>query len=229
MASTLSPLEAKLLALQPLALSMENAARSCGESPDALRRAAEQLREAGLLNVEREEAKIFEYTPQGMQAQKDGLPELRLIIQLAGGPKPLASFDKSQIGVGMAVAVRSKFVEITPDKQVSLTDSGRSALEDKDRFTLPPAASLSSIEPARLPDLIRRGLVRERTAPVKVTTAPHASLATDDVTSSSVMGRLTTANSPPEPPATGGMSASSSPGPSTVCAGAISWLTAVAR
>ena len=162
MSQPLSPLEAKLLALQPLSLSIDEAARSLGESPDALRRAAEQLRSAGFISVEREEAKIFEYTPQGAQAQKDGLPEVRLLIQLAGGAKPLASLPADLARVGVGLARRANWIEMTAGS-VSLTEEGQKVLNDSGRFTLPSSDSLSSLDQSRLPDLIRRGLVRERT------------------------------------------------------------------
>lgn len=162
MAQPLSPLEAKLLALQPIHLSIEDAARSISESPDALRRAAEQLRAAGLLDVEREEVKLFEYTPQGLRAHIEGLPEIRLLQALAAGPRPLAQLAPDLARVGLGLARRAAWVEMSAG-QVSLTDAGRAVLAVLPRHALPPADRISSLDQRRLPELVRRGLVRERT------------------------------------------------------------------
>ncbi len=161
MADALSPLEAKLLSLSPSALALESAASSIHESPDAVRRAAEHLRAAGLLEVSREEMKSYEYTPDGSSAQMAGLPEIRLLKLLEAGPKPLAQLpaDLSRIGVGLAR--RAGWITLEAGN-VSLTPDGLAALAHAGNFSLPSSDQLSTLDQSRLPELVRRGLLRER-------------------------------------------------------------------
>ena len=161
MSDSLSPLEGKLLSLLPSLLLLESAATSIGESPDAVRRATENLRAAGLLDVSREELKQYEYTPDGVQAQRAGLPEFRLLAILGDGPKPLPQLPAELSRVGVGLARRANWISIDAGV-VSLTDDGRAALANAALFALPVPDMLSTLEPSRLPEMVRRGLVRER-------------------------------------------------------------------
>lgn len=152
----------RLLQLKPMNLPVEAAARQLQSPPDAVRRAAEQLVECGWLSRHTSTLAQYEYTPEGRQAQAEGLPEMQLLQKAIGQSIPLSALSPPLSRFGLPSAKKSGWVSIA-NGQLSLTDAGRAALEENALFSLPSDAhALSDFGAERLGELARRNLVRER-------------------------------------------------------------------
>ena len=182
MAPALSSTDIRLLAARPKGRTLEELASSLNLNADTLRRSVQSLSSTGLLSVSREETPAWEYTPAGADALAAGLPELALIRQLAGGPKPLSELgtESARMGIGMAMALRAKLIMLLPDKQVQLTEAGRAALADEAVYALPAPERLAGLPSERLAELRRRGLVSSRARISEVLTITAAGEAAAD-------------------------------------------------
>jgi len=164
MATTFSPTDERILRARPRARPLASLAAALDLSPDAVRRSAQTLQAAGLLEVQREESSDWEYTPAGSEALAAGLPEMAILARLADGSKSVADLTsgEARLGIGLAMALRAKFIAILPGKQVSLTDAGRAALADPSSSALPVPEQIMALPPARIEELKRRGLIAAR-------------------------------------------------------------------
>ena len=165
MALSLSPIDEQILAARPRDQPLVALASILNLSPDAVRRSAQGLQAAGLLEVKREESSEWEYTPIGAEALAAGLPEMAILRRLADGPKAVSELgtEEARMGIGMAMALRAKFIAILPGKQVTLTESGRAALADSASYALPVPEQISTLSPSRIEELKRRGLISPHT------------------------------------------------------------------
>jgi len=147
-----------------------------------VRRSAQALQAAGLIEVQSKETTSWEYTSSGTEALAAGLPEMAILSKLADGSKAISELGTEQVrmGIGMAMALRAKFIAILPDKMVSLTEAGRAALANPALHTLPVPEMLAELPLARIDELKRRGLISARvhsTELLTITAAGEAEIA----------------------------------------------------
>lgn len=99
----------------------------------AVNRAALELEEAGLAEMEEEEEIQFRITEKGEKIMEEGSPEYRLVEELGSGSKSASELDAPQVGIGKA---REKgWIEIDSG-EVKLTDEGEAVEKDSIRERL---------------------------------------------------------------------------------------------
>lgn len=100
-----------------------------GLDQSMIARAAKELEEKGLIDIEEEEEVAYELTKKGRSVIREGSPEFRLVDILEEGPKEFSEINiPADVAVGKA---REKgWIEID-DGEVRLTEEGKTVEEDK--------------------------------------------------------------------------------------------------
>ncbi|MFH1306747.1 MAG: phenylalanine--tRNA ligase subunit alpha [Candidatus Micrarchaeota archaeon] len=133
-------------------------------SPDTLRVSVEELSGEGMLKKENKISTLYSYTSEGSEAQKSGLPEVKILKALASktpSEAPLSSLNENEKKFGLPHALKQGWVKIQ-SKILKLTEKGKIAFEKRQYFFFPPnPQQLSSLDNSTLSSFVHRGLLKK--------------------------------------------------------------------
>lgn len=101
-----------------------------GFDQSMVNRAALELKEKGLLELEEEDEIEQVLTPEGRQVVENGSPEYQLLERLSEGSQPLSELQDLDLDVALGKAREKNWVGIE-DGEAFITDEGRQVEEDE--------------------------------------------------------------------------------------------------
>ncbi len=155
----LSPIQYAVLSCRPGHIGAGALSAKLGENADAVRNAAFELAEMGLLSSDAKTETSLELTQEGRAAAREGLPESRLVAELGAGPKPTSALPPELVRFGLPNAKKSGLVSIASGV-VSLTDEGARLLnEGRLPSILDSPEALSGLSAEAQENFQKRGLL----------------------------------------------------------------------
>ncbi|MFB6241478.1 MAG: phenylalanine--tRNA ligase subunit alpha [Candidatus Nanosalina sp.] len=130
-----------------------------GYDQSMVNRAALELQEKGLIEIEEEEEESYELTEAGEEVRKEGSPEHRLLERVEEGDNRISDLQDLQIDVALGKAREHGWIQIR-DGEVELLDPGEEALGED---VLKKRLGESRFKE----EDVKRGLVDETTSTVR--------------------------------------------------------------